>query len=243
MQKAYEILTHHANVFGPPLSINTQPTIWKLLWKIKLPHKILTFTWKILHHAIPVKAELNCRGVHCAMNCLMCNNAIETQDHLFLHCDLARVVWFGANIPIIHLIQAAFIVDSWVKDLLKQHNASDNNNSNLQKTLTLLWCIWFHRNQIMFEGKQPNPMEIILTSTSLLNRFLQNFSNNAGTTGGVRHPAQAPTWTPDTNWQALIMTAGGTTKNSTRHGMAYMGKLRDGQVIFVGCKTTTAQDS
>ena len=50
-------------------------------------------------------------------------------------------------------------------------------------------------------------------------------------------------WTPDTNWQALITTAGGAIKHSTRHGIAYMGKLRDGQVIFVGCKTTTTQNS
>ena len=191
--KAYGILTHHASTTGPPPSIHNQPNIWKLLWKLKLPHKILTFTWKLLHQAIPVKAEINRRGVHCAMTCLMCNNACETQDHIFLYCDLARAVWFGADIPIRHLTQADITVDSWVKDLIKQHNASEHSNSILHKILTLLWCIWFHRNQIMFEGKQPNPMEIILTSTSLLNRFLQNFSNNAGTTSGVRHPAQAST--------------------------------------------------
>jgi hypothetical protein len=216
VQKAYEILTHHACANGPPSSIHTQPNIWKLLWKLKLPHKILTFTWKLLHHAIPVKAELNRTGVHCAMNCLMCNNACETQDHIFLYCDLARAVWFGADIPITHITQADITMDSWVKDLIKQHNDSEHSNSNLHKILTLLWCIWFHRNQIMFEGKQPNPMEIILTSTSLLNRFLQSFSNNAGITSGVRHPALASTWTHDVNWQALITTAGGKSQNCTR---------------------------
>jgi hypothetical protein len=243
VHKAYEIITHQASVSGPQPVTNNQTTVWKLLWKIRLPYKIVTFTWKLLHHALPVKAELNRKGMHCAMNCLMCNNASETQEHLFLHCDLARAVWLGADIPILHLTQAAITVDSWVKEILQQHNASDNTNPILQKTLTLLWCIWFHRNQIMFEGKQPNPMEIILTSTSLLNRFLQNYSNNAGTTGGVRHTAQAPTWTPDPNWQAIITTAGGTSKNRTSHGMAYMGKLRNGQVLFVGCKTIHVQDT
>jgi hypothetical protein len=60
-------------------SENPHPPFWKQLWKIKLPQKILTFTWKILHYALPVKAELNRRGVHCAMACLLCNNAIETK--------------------------------------------------------------------------------------------------------------------------------------------------------------------
>ena len=173
----------------------------------------------------------------------MCNNAIENQDHLFLHCELARAVWFGAGIPILHLTQAEITVDIWVKNLLKQHIAADNANSNLKRILTLLWCIWFRRNQIIFEGKQPNPLEIILTSTSLMNRFLQNYSNNAGNTRGAGHTAKIATWTPDTNWQALITTTGGAIKTNTRHGITYMGKLRTGQVIFVGCKTTTSQDS
>jgi hypothetical protein len=117
VRKAYEILTQQDTASRLHPSSNNQTTIWKLLWKTKLPHKILTFTWKLLHHALPTKAELNSRGVHCAMNCIMCNTAIETQEHLFLHCDLSRAVWFGADIPILHLTQAAVTVDSWVKDL------------------------------------------------------------------------------------------------------------------------------
>jgi hypothetical protein len=44
VKKAYEILTHNDNVSGPPSTNNTHPTVWKHLWKIKLPQKILTFT-------------------------------------------------------------------------------------------------------------------------------------------------------------------------------------------------------
>ena len=242
VRKAYEILTQQDTTSRLHPSSNNQTTIWKLLWKTKLPHKILTFTWKLLHHAFPTKAELNSRGVHCAMNCIMCNTAIETQGHLFLHCDLSRAVWFGDNIPILHLTQVAVTVDSWVKDLLKQSNTLDNTNPILQKTLTLLWCIWFHRNQILFAWKQPNPMEIILTFNSLLNRFLQNFANNAGTNAEVRNIARAPTWIPDPSWQAIILTTGGKTHHCTRLGLAYMGKFRDGQVMFVGCKTINVQD-
>jgi hypothetical protein len=243
VKKAYEILTHNDNVSEPPSPNNTHPTMWKHLWKIKLPQKILTFTWKILNHALPVKVELNRRGVHCNRDCLMCNNAIETQDHLFLHCELARAVWFGAGIPILHITQAEITVDIWVKNLLKQHTTVDNDYYNLKRILTLLWCIWFHRNQTIFEGKQPNPLEIILTSNSLLNRFLQNYSNNAGNTGRAGHTAKIATWTPDSNWQALITIAAGAITTSTRYGIAYMGKRRNGQVIFVGCKTTGSQDS
>uniref|UniRef100_A0A2N9EZ18 Reverse transcriptase zinc-binding domain-containing protein n=1 Tax=Fagus sylvatica TaxID=28930 RepID=A0A2N9EZ18_FAGSY len=194
---------------------------------------------KSLHHALPVKTELNKRGVHCAMSCILCNNTNETQDHLFLHCDLARGVWFGADFFIRNLTEAEITVDNWIKDLLQHHNESSNNTSQLQLILTLMWCIWFHRNQVMFEGKQPNPMEIILTSKSLLNRFLQAPSNNAGNTEMGSITAHATSWQPDNNWQVLITTEGGAAKNGKWQGMPYVGKNRDGQVIFVGCKTTT----
>uniref|UniRef100_A0A2N9GQ04 Reverse transcriptase zinc-binding domain-containing protein n=1 Tax=Fagus sylvatica TaxID=28930 RepID=A0A2N9GQ04_FAGSY len=166
------------------------------------------------------------------MSCILCNNTNETQDHLFLHCDLARAVWFGADIFIRNLTKAEITVDNWIKDLLQHHNESSNNTSQLQLILTLMWCIWFHRNQIMFEGKQPNPMEIILTAKSLLNRFLQAPSNNAGNTKMGSNTAQATSWQPDNNWQVLITTEGGAAKNGKWQGMAYVGKNKDGQVIF-----------
>ena len=55
VKKVYEILTHNDNVSELSSSNNTHLPVWKHLWKIKLPQKILTFTWKILNHALPVK--------------------------------------------------------------------------------------------------------------------------------------------------------------------------------------------
>ena len=86
-------------------------------------------------------------------------------------------------------------------------------------------------------------MEIILTSKSLLNRFLQAPSNNAGNTEMGSITAHATSWQPDNNWQVLITIEGGAANNGKWEGMPYVGKNRDGQVIFVGCKTTTTQDS
>uniref|UniRef100_A0A2N9GPL7 Reverse transcriptase zinc-binding domain-containing protein n=1 Tax=Fagus sylvatica TaxID=28930 RepID=A0A2N9GPL7_FAGSY len=139
------------------------------------------------------------------------------------------VIWlevFGLELTffIRNLTEAEITVDNWIKDLLQHHNESSNNTSQRQLILTLMWSIWFHRNQIMFEGKQPNPMEIILTSKSLLNRFLQAPSNNAGNTEMGSITAQATSWQPDNNWQVLITTEGGAAKNGKWQGMPYVGK-------------------
>ena len=37
----------------------------------------------------------------------------------------------------------------------------------MQNIFTTLWTIWFHRNMVFHEGKQPNPMEVILMAQTL----------------------------------------------------------------------------
>ena len=176
------------------------------------------------------------------MTCILCNNAIETQDHLFLHCDLARVVWFGADINIRPITDTGTPVEQWLQALILMPSAANCNITHLHMTLTLLWCIWFHRNQVNFDGKQPNPMDIILTTKSLMNRFLQSPTNSAGTIE-MESSTTRPTWQLHDNWQILITTEGSAARNSRWQGIAFMGKTRDGHITLVGCKSTTAQDA
>lgn len=42
---------------------NIPQVVWRLIWKVKLPLKILTFIWKILHDSLLVIAILNSRGI------------------------------------------------------------------------------------------------------------------------------------------------------------------------------------
>jgi hypothetical protein len=124
VKKAYEILTHTEQ--QPPYP--HQSRIWKKLWKIKLPQKILSVAWKILHHAIPVKFELNRRGIHCDVACNLCtNDSNETMDHIFLQCEFARAVWFGADINIRAITEAGIPFHKWIHDLLLHHKELPNN--------------------------------------------------------------------------------------------------------------------
>jgi hypothetical protein len=136
VKKAYDIITHTESSLNPTTLAN--PNLWKRLWKIKLPLKILTFTWKLLHHAILVRSELNNRGIQCDRTCILCNNANETQDHLFLHCDLARAIWFGADINIRPITDTGTLVEQWLQALILMPNAASCHTTHLHMTLTLL---------------------------------------------------------------------------------------------------------
>lgn len=65
---------------------------WKVIWKVKLPMKIITFIWKLLHESLPVLTNLNRRGIQTSNRCLMCEEDEETMPHLFLQCLFARAV-------------------------------------------------------------------------------------------------------------------------------------------------------
>ena len=106
VKKAYDLLhklqtqdnnTHH--------NVGIHASLWKILWKLKLPHKILTFTWKILHHALPVRLELHRRGIHYKAICGLCSNEDETMNHLLLLYNYARAIWLGMGLNTSNLIE------------------------------------------------------------------------------------------------------------------------------------------
>ena len=66
------------------------------LWKCLAPSKVVAFAWKALLNRVPTKANLVVRNVlhlEVSINCVLCNEAVETTNHLFLHCNFASLVW------------------------------------------------------------------------------------------------------------------------------------------------------
>ena len=62
---------------------------------------------------------------------------------------------------------------NWLSKLLESSEDSQNNLEALPLLITIAWCLWLHRNQVIFEGTSPNPTEVMLTAQSLLNRYKQ----------------------------------------------------------------------
>jgi ribonuclease HI len=229
VRKAYTLLQHDI-----PNGSGTLHHNWKLLWKLKLPHKILTFTWKILHHALPLKTELNKRGINCANTCSLCNSITETMEHIFLQCSFARAVWLGVNITTASINANNIAVDHWIQNMI---NGPNGDSNTLELVLTTLWCIWSQRNKVIFEGITPNPMDTILTINYFVNRFLQHREDNIQPADLTLHPIK-PNWTPHADWQLLITADGGGSRHSKWKGIAFIGKDRNGQTLLVGCQST-----
>ena len=102
VNKAYSMIHQkHYSSMGQEERRHVLPhTVCMLLWKVKLPYKILTFIWKILHGSLLVFETLNKRGIRTNNLCLMCNEEKESIDHLFLYCLFTRAIWYGSNLEV-----------------------------------------------------------------------------------------------------------------------------------------------
>lgn len=75
VSEAYAIIHHHQSTFrSNQFSHDIPPIVWKTLWKVKLPVKIITCVWKILHDSLPVFANLVRRGISAHNKCLLCDD-------------------------------------------------------------------------------------------------------------------------------------------------------------------------
>ncbi|GAA0152421.1 hypothetical protein LIER_37490 [Lithospermum erythrorhizon] len=63
--------------------------IWNSLGRLKIPYRVKNFMWKLLHNVLPTKVNPRCKGIVIDDQWPFCNNALETLEHLFLHCPVS----------------------------------------------------------------------------------------------------------------------------------------------------------
>ncbi|KAF7833177.1 ribonuclease H [Senna tora] len=123
---------------------------WKEYWKIKLPHKVLMFGWKLCHNRLPIVENLLKRNFNIQGTCVFGCDLLETQKHLFMECPAAKAVWFGvwfgSNIGIrIESVQCTSIQD-WIQNLLSPNDTTiwaedihPNHIINLSNDMKMVW--------------------------------------------------------------------------------------------------------
>lgn len=119
--------------------------VYQKLWKIKTIPRHKMILWRIINGTLPVRAELNHRGVNCPILCPRCNSSVETINHLFMKCSNTGKVWFGSqlslrmeNLPIRNF-------SDWLIDSIL---SKDDNTIMMIAALT--YSLWHARNQAIF---------------------------------------------------------------------------------------------
>jgi hypothetical protein len=121
------------------------------LWKTKALPRV-KFFWLVLHRHLWTAERRKRHGLQDDDACILCGQALETGDHLFLGCVLTRELWFSLLAP----VGLTALVPKGADDLgswwLRQQRRLDNDARPPFYSLLLLisWCIWKGRNNRTF---------------------------------------------------------------------------------------------
>ena len=78
-KSAYTLqLENKENLMGSSSNQKRSHTYWKGIWGVKIPNKILVFTWRACHSTLPTRTNLFKRGVVSSCVCPVCHEEAET---------------------------------------------------------------------------------------------------------------------------------------------------------------------
>ncbi|KAJ4760589.1 RNA-directed DNA polymerase (reverse transcriptase)-related family protein [Rhynchospora pubera] len=88
------------------------PSDFRLVWKLKVPPRVTTFSWLLLHDKLPTIPNLQEKGMILVNRCCLCKSQAETILHLFKTCPYSITTrtftsyFSNCNIPNVDLCDA-----------------------------------------------------------------------------------------------------------------------------------------
>jgi hypothetical protein len=131
------------------------------VWKSRAPAKCRFFLWLVLRDRCRTADRLERRALPRPLGCPFCDQSQESITHLLLGCVLARLVWAAClcwwdrddRLP----TQMSVFVD-WLRSW---HGRRDDLRDFSTGIALVCWCLWRHRNHIVFEGATPSSGSVI----------------------------------------------------------------------------------
>lgn len=103
----------------------------KEIWKAPVPNSVINFLWRLTRNILLTRANLAKKGMKVEPLCPLCNGGVKYQEHLFMHCQPAQLLWFTTKLGI-H-VPPFVSLNSWV---LQRHKSPDH-------LATQFFCITF----------------------------------------------------------------------------------------------------
>ena len=237
VKRAYEILIQDSLSSG---NIHGDQNVWNLIWGVKVPLKINTCVWKLIQDRLPTLSNLNNRGISTQTTCPLCNSDVESSTHLFLLCPFTRACWHGSTLAVHATDFMNLSVQHWLSIILMKFKSRElSSMAYVQAIFTTLWHIWLHRNRVLYDGLQPNPMSVILISQSMACRYKEAFLDQPSHTSQPRRP-QPDHYSSSGQWQLIVKLAGARSRKPNRWSSAYEAITRQGDSLFYGVNSSVA---
>ena len=82
VRSAYRMLVDNENQSLPSsFAPNGDGSVWKKIWKVRVPHKIRHFLWRAAKDSLPTKQNLEARHIPVGNFCDGCGDHLESVMH------------------------------------------------------------------------------------------------------------------------------------------------------------------
>lgn len=140
-------------------SITFEP--WKRLWKTWAPPQCKFFLWLAMKNKCWNVDRLEKRGLPHPEVCPLCDQEQETIHHLLNRCIFARQFEHSILSPfdLGHLTSGndEFSFSEWWRQVCNRVHKDRKRGSTLNSIIIMgVWCLWLHRNRVVFDGVAPS---------------------------------------------------------------------------------------
>jgi ribonuclease HI len=113
----------------------------------------------------------------------MCNQERETVDHVFMHCDWARRVWFTSPLTINLAMSAFQTFQEWFNYMLNH-----SSKECMQNIITITYSMWLARNKKAFQNYDTPVTMVVDRALNTLQDYQKHLSPNLLTSTSIRSP-------------------------------------------------------
>ncbi|XP_074287946.1 uncharacterized protein LOC141613108 [Silene latifolia] len=129
------------------------------LWQLPGPKVWTILIWKILTDTLPIGIEFQKRELsHVCLGCCLGESceAVETMEHLFRDCEVAKRLWMGSHLGIRTENVGSLDVKGWIINWFLYLIKQDDNNRGVLSFMCSLWTIWKVRSHNAFSESKCN---------------------------------------------------------------------------------------
>ena len=149
--------------------LRKEPFPLGIIWNSQVPSKVSFFAWEACWVKVLTLDQLQRRGWLLVNTCALCKEKLESIDHIFLHCAMARIIWS----LVFSLFGIPWVISASVWDTLLGWQGSFVGRKRTKAwraaPLCNFWTIQKERNGKVFEDEE-------MPDQSLKSYFLKNLA-------------------------------------------------------------------
>ena len=137
---------------------SSQETMWNKL----VPNRVNIFVWRALKGRLPVRSELDKRGINLhTLLCPCCDDNVETINHSLLFCNMAWSIW----VKIFDWLKGGNVDVFTIGDMFRHNGFRSQSIENREWWQVVTWVtgyfIWKERNNRVFNNKVTSVNKIV----------------------------------------------------------------------------------